>query len=160
MIIDRLNHAACYARLGKGIAAGLDYLKRTDFTNMEAGKHVIDGDNLYAMVQRFRTKSAVDVKWESHRKYIDIQYIIKGTERMGWLPLYLNPKITKPYDATGDAALYEGTGSMIDVRAGEFIIFCPDDVHAPGLSPDGNPADVFKVVVKVKVDPACAPCGF
>jgi len=154
MIVDRLDRADAYRQLGPRIAAGLDYLKATDFTNVEDGKHELDGENLFAMVQRYKTRSESQVIWEAHRDYLDIQYIAEGAERLGYYDLSLKPKITKPYGELKDAELYDAPGDYVTLTTGMFVIFAPHDVHAPGLAAGSPPlpAPAMKVVVKVKLD--------
>jgi len=71
---------------------------------------------------------------------------------MYWAPLPLLTKVTMPYDEKGDAALYSliPEGVPVQVSAGQFTIFYPQDGHVPSCAWD-QPAEVFKVVVKVRV---------
>lgn len=161
MILDRLAHAAAYRRLSPSLAKAFDYLEATDFTGLADGRHDIDGDRVFAIVQHNRTKAPAVAIWEAHRKYIDVQYMVEGTERMGYLPLD-KAIVSTPYDAEKDAAFYKPGNDLIEVGAGSFAVFGPQDVHAPGLvagSP-ATPAEVVKVVVKVAVDPEAGPAGF
>ena len=152
MILDLLDNADAYNALGPRIAQGLAFLRNTDLAALPLGKNVIDGDNLFAMAQRYDSRTHDNMIWESHRRYIDIQYIGEGEELMGYLNLTEQATVTRPYDETGDAALYSTTaGSLFKIQAGKFAIFTPQDVHAPGLAIDNKPSPVFKVVVKVLV---------
>ena len=73
--------------------------------DLAPGRHEIDGEEVYASVQRHFTKPVAERQYESHRKYIDIQYIHTGREIMYWAPLPLLTKVTMPYDEKGDAGL-------------------------------------------------------
>ena len=160
MILDRIANAASYRKLSPRIAAALDYLDGTDFDNTEAGRHTLDGDNLFAMVQQYKTRPMSEIIWESHRKYIDVQYVHSGREWMGVIDRTAEGcTVSTEYDAGKDAAFYDAKGDLLNLAAGQFIILAPDDVHAPGLAA-GEPAKVTKVVVKVAVDPNAGPCGF
>ena len=139
MIVDRLDNAGAYHALGPRLAAALRFLQENDVTAFKDGRYDIDGDDVFVLVQRYRTKSLSQAVWESHRNYIDVQYVAQGEERLGYVPLAANPTVTKPYDASMDAALYQATGSMLDVTAGTFLIFTPQDVHAPGLAAGSPP---------------------
>ncbi|NUQ62541.1 MAG: YhcH/YjgK/YiaL family protein [Pirellulales bacterium] len=152
MILDRLENAAPYRGYHQRVAKAFDYLAKTDLLALPAGKYELDGDRLYAMVQRSRTRRLDEIVWEAHRKYIDVQYVAAGAERMGYVALDETLKVAKPYSEEGDAVLLEAHGSFFDVRAGSFVVFGPKDVHAPGLAVDDLPSDVVKIVVKCRID--------
>jgi YhcH/YjgK/YiaL family protein len=163
MILDRLEHASSYQQLSPLVVKALDFLRRTDLSKLPAGRNEIDGDQLYAMAQRYQPRNGSDkaMTWESHRKYIDIQYVVSGRERMGCIPLSKDLKVTRPYDDAGDAALYEHAPlNLFIVPAGYFALFSPQDVHAPGVAMDPAEGEVLKIVMKVRVDPKRGPNGF
>lgn len=159
MILDGIDRASAYRPLSPRLAAALDYLQHTDFSKMADGRYDLDGDRVYALVQRYQTRLPDPIIWESHRRYIDVQYVAAGAERMGWMPLSAEPVVTQPYEEEKDAALYSGQGDFLELRQGSFVIFTPHDVHAPGLAV-GGPAAVVKVVVKVQVNGSSGGCGF
>jgi len=150
MILDRLENADMYRGLEPRIVAALDYLRRADFSQLTDGRHELDGDRLFAIVQRYRTRPLADSLWETHRRYVDVQYLVAGTERMGFASLTPETPVRQPYDEAKDVAFYDAQGDCFDVRAGSFVVFAPHDVHAPGLAAGSPPvpAEVFKVVVK------------
>lgn len=161
MIRDRIENAEPYGRLGRGIAQALEWLRTTDCTKLAQGKHDIDDQRVFAVVQRYVPKPLAEAAWEAHHRYIDVQYVAAGSERMGCTPLGPGMKISKPYDPHQDLVFYETDGDLLVFRTGEFAIFTPQDVHAPGLAPAGGPADeVIKVVVKVRVDDKRPGTGF
>ncbi|MFM8703753.1 MAG: YhcH/YjgK/YiaL family protein [Planctomycetia bacterium] len=116
------------------------------------GRHEIDGDFAYALVQRYETRPAAAMQLEAHRRYIDIQYVVRGREVIHWAPLAALAEVTLPYDDGKDVALFAAGGPMVPVRlpAGQFMILFPDDAHAPCCVWD-EPGEVVKVVVKVAV---------
>lgn len=150
MILDHLERADRYAPLAAGIAAALRYLRDTDFTALPDGRIELDGDRLIAIVSRYRTKLPHEAVWESHRRYIDVQFMVRGSERFGYLPREAAPPIKTPYNDAKDVVFYEPGDETLRLRAGHFAIFFPEDVHAPSLA-DGEPDDVLKVVMKVAV---------
>ena len=99
-----------------------------------------------------RTKPVAERVYESHRKYIDIQYMLRGREIMVWAPLASMKTVTMPFDESKDAALYAliPDGVPVEVRAGQYAIFYPDDAHIPSCA-WGEPEEILKVVVKVRV---------
>ena len=149
MIKDRLENAEIYYPISLNLKKGLEWLRSTDLKNIENGKYEIDGENLYANVQEYTTKD--DGKYEAHRKYIDIQFLLKGTEKICSLPKEKLQE-TKPYQEEAEAAFYTANTNPIELTLGNgyFAIFYPQDGHMPGLCVE-KPANVKKVVVKVKI---------
>ena len=88
-----------------------------------------------------------EVKWESHKKYIDLQYIIKGKEIIGVADAS-KAIITKPY--TVDAMNYTADGTYYTTDAGTFFLFFPNDAHRPTIKADGYDI-VKKIVIKIQV---------
>ncbi len=148
MIIDKLENAHLYYSLNKNLEKGLKYLQSTNLLLTEEGKHVIDGENIYANVQSGLTKDSTTTPWEAHRIYTDIQYIIKGTEIMGWANLDDFNK-TEEYSSENDVVFGTAQGSYFTVPEGYFVIFTPQDAHKPMLKIN-TPEYVKKVIVKVK----------
>ena len=151
MIYDRLNNAEQYFALSKNIQKGFEFLLNNDLANMQDGKHIIKGDEIYANIQTLTTKPIEEAKWEAHRKYIDIQYVIKGYEKMGYGVLQDFKKVAIPYNDEKDVIFLEdGNYNYVDVQNGDFVIFYPNDVHAPMLNYK-EPMKIKKVIVKVKL---------
>lgn len=150
MIIDLLENAEKYAAVHKRISLAFHYLQTTDLDKIAPGKYAIDGDNIFAIVQEYKTMDAANEEMESHRKYIDVQYMIKGAELVGHE--YLKGQMpSKEYDATEDFMLFPGTPSFFTkMEAGTFMVFFPTDLHMPCIRVD-EAAMVKKAVVKVKV---------
>jgi len=149
MIIDNIENASLYAGVSKPIKKALNYIQNTDFTNIKLGKHQINGDNMYALVNEYETKNATESFLEGHRKYIDVQFIIDGTEQIGYTAL-ANQIVTKKYDSKDDYLLFNDQHSMISLKKGMFAIFFPNDLHMPGIKIEKS-SIVKKVVVKVKI---------
>jgi len=104
-----------------------------------------------AIVSEYETKVKNEVGYEAHRKNIDIQYLLKGEERIACLPIE-KLKETKPYSEEKDAAFFTASIKPIEMTLGDgyFAIFFPQDGHMPQLSVD-EPKMVKKVVVKVEI---------
>ena len=149
MIYDRLKNKEQYYTLHKNFKKAFEFLANTDLKNIEDGSYEIDGKAIYANVQSLKTKLVEDKKWEVHRKYIDIQYIISGKEKMGYGILEDFNEITQKYDTEKDVEFLNGDKfNFVDVQEGDFVIFYPNDVHAPMLSVN-EPINVKKVIVKI-----------
>jgi len=149
MIIDRLANTTPLYQLPARLARALDYLRTTDMRTVALGRHDLDGDDLFALVQEYTTRAADQCVWEAHRRYIDVQFVVTGAERMGVASL-AQMREREAYDAARDVAFFEPGSEFVTIRAGMFAIFGPEDVHSPGHAA-GEPAVVRKVVVKASV---------
>ncbi len=150
MIIDSLKNAEQYLCLGEGIKKGLDFLKQNKEAALPVGRHEIDGDKVYALVQEYETQQKSERKLEAHRNYIDIQFVASGTECMGYIKsegqtvsaVYLPEKDVEFYSSDEDV--------LMPICAGEFAIFFPQDAHRPCCM-NKTPSHVRKIVIKVKI---------
>lgn len=149
MIFDSIENSGLYFGLGEKFQKALEFLKNTDFENLPLDKIEIDGDNVFALPQKYVTKNESEGKWESHRKFIDIQYVVSGSENIGFVfEDYLDE--LEPYNEERDVEFFSGDGDYVQINEGEFAVFFPDDAHKPGLKVSEN-EEVFKIVVKVKI---------
>jgi YhcH/YjgK/YiaL family protein len=147
MIIDKLDNITCYYGLGDRMKKALEYLENTDLDELQPGKYNIDNDEIYVMVSEYDTKAVEDALWEAHKNYIDIQYMVKGSEKMGYTNVD-NIEITIEYNTEKDILFGTAKGDFVTVEQGMFIVFAPQDGHMPSISVE-NPERVKKVVVKV-----------
>lgn len=148
MITDRLTNAHLYSSLGTRIQRAFEYLQNTDLHSLPTGKFDLDGKNLYINSQEYLTKLPEQGKWETHRLYIDLQYIISGTERIGYA--HLSRLVQEDYDPGKDFLSLSGTGDFVTLSAGDFMLLFPEDAHMPGMAVE-NPTPVKKVVVKISL---------
>lgn len=149
MIYDCLKCPKLHTAKGSRLNAALKYLEENDFLTMEPGRYQIDGDEIYALVQQYETKPLVEGKWEAHRKYIDIQYVADGEERIGFSNIN-QMKPSEEYNPEKDIQFFYGEGHFKSVKKGQFMVLFPEDVHMPGITADVK-SKVKKVVVKVLV---------
>jgi len=149
MIFDSIENSETYYGLGEKFQKAFEFIKNTDFSEISDAKIEIDGDNIFALVQKYNTKNPKNAKWEAHRKYIDIQYMISGAENIGFvLSDYLD--LVDEYNIENDIEFFDGLGDFVQLNEGEFAIFFPNDAHKPGLHIKESEL-VHKVVVKVRV---------
>ena len=147
MILDTLDNAARYDSLHSRFKPAFDWLRSRRLEDLPNGRQEIEGDHLFALVMRENGRGQAVAKYETHRKYIDIQYIVTGFDLMGWAHLVPDLKSTG-YDAAKDCEFYEAKPTLwVPVPAGTFTIFFPEDAHAPMAGTD----PMLKVVVKVGV---------
>jgi biofilm protein TabA len=146
MILDMLSNCPRYYAFNNGLKKGFDFLARADVADLEDGRYEIEGDRVYAIIQRTTGRSQQDGQLEAHRRYTDIQFIINGDESMGWSPLQEVKDSSLGYDEKNDLEFFAGTpSSVVRVAPGSFAIFTPSDAHLPCI---GEGA-IHKVVVKV-----------
>ena len=152
MILDTLDHSARYEVLSPRFARAFTFLRAVDGTQT-IGRHEIDGDDVFALVQSYATKPVEGALFEAHRKYIDVQFLFSGRETILWAPLAAMMEETMAFDVTKDATLWKLVPDATPLRmsAGHFAILFPEDAHAPCVEWT-QPEQVFKVVVKVAVD--------
>ena len=148
MIIDHLDHADRYVALGSAFKQTFDFLRASDLETLAEGRHSLAGDDLFAVVQRYATKPLSEGFWEAHRRYIDLQFIARGTERIGYAPL--RRMTLESHDASRDLSLLRGKGDFLTLTDGCFMILWPEDAHMPGLQ-TGRSGPVLKIVFKIAV---------
>ena len=154
MITSTLDQLHWYSIISPNFEKAIRYALAADFTVVDAGKHPIDGENVFAIVNEYVTKPAEECEPESHRDYADIQIMVVGEERFGYLPL-TGQTASTPYSRAKDVAFYSiarGDLNYITLRAGQFIIFFPSDIHQPEVYVS-RPLPVRKVVLKVALRP-------
>lgn len=154
MITSTLAQLHWYKIISPNFEKAISYALATDFRTIEPGKYPIDGENVLAIVNEYTTRPAAECDPESHREYADIQIMIAGAERFGYVPLIDQPAST-PYRPEMDVAFYSIPAEEIDyitLHAGQFIIFFPTDIHQPEVF-CRQPELVRKVVLKVGLRP-------
>ena len=150
MILDHLDQSEMYYGLGRNFAEAFDWLRSGAHEKLAAGRHTVRGDHLIAIVDEYTPKPLTDQSiWEAHRRYCDIQYMARGTERHGFAVLGQVAETT-PYDSGRDVAFYSAGTDFVTLFPGIFTIYTPRDVHAPGLAAPEVQA-VRKIVMKVLV---------
>jgi YhcH/YjgK/YiaL family protein len=150
MITDTLAQHRRYTGLSPRFAAAFEFLQKFSARQPD-GRHDLDGDNCFALVQSYTTRPLAEAKFEAHRQYVDIQFIQAGRESILWSPLAALTQVTEPYVAERDIAFFANPPHWTSVKlhAGQFTIFFPADGHAPGIECDGA-TEVRKIVIKVR----------
>lgn len=137
-----------YFRHPERWAAAFEFLARTDLDSLEAGVYPIMGNEVYAMVSEYETKTAEEARYESHRKFADIQHLITGSEGMG-LGMAESAVVSEPYSEKQDVMFYNSLNGQIHPADSKvFFIFFPSDAHQPCLSLT-HKEKVKKIVIKV-----------
>jgi biofilm protein TabA len=153
MIQDRLDQASRYHALHPLFARAFAWAGEAANRARPDGRHDLDGDDLYAVLDSGTTGAPTDKRFESHRRYIDIQVNLAGGEIMEWTPI-AGLAIADDFQPGADLRFYlppsRGITRLL-VRPDEFAIFWPTDAHKPCCHPEGQPAPFRKIVFKVAV---------
>jgi YhcH/YjgK/YiaL family protein len=130
----------------------VDFLRGRDLRLLPDGRVDIDGDRVFALVQRYETVRTEAPKFEYHRKYIDVQFIASGEEVVCWATSE-TMKVTEAYDERKDVCfgtVKKGKWTPVHLQTGQLAVLWPEDAHAPKIA-SGEPSPVMKIVVKVAV---------
>jgi biofilm protein TabA len=148
MILDDINNHKRYINNHPLFQQAFDFLVHTNFETLENGKHEINSDNMFAIVSRNGNSISEDSKMESHRKYIDIHFVVKGSDRIGWKSISDCKGSIGTFNVEDDYILYQEADYLsFNVTENKFLVVYPEDVHAPLL----ETKDLFKVVLKIKL---------
>ena len=149
MILDVLENADVYNTLNTGFAPAFEFLRRKDLADLPEGKHHIDGNRIYAIAVKAVGRKKEVGELEAHKKYIDIQYVLAGTDEVGWRSRSTCSQPRAEYNAEDDYQMFgDEPSAWVTTVPGSFAIFFPNDPHIPMISPD----ELHKVVVKVAVE--------
>ena len=151
VIVDTFENVDLYAPCCWGLKQAVDFARQFDPAAAD-GKIEIDGQRMYAMVLSYKTKSTDGLPFEAHKKYLDVQILLRGEERMD-VSLDADLPIQTPYSEDADAILFDAPDSYSSLVAkpGQFAAFFPEDIHRPSAALGGASADVRKLVVKIRL---------
>lgn len=149
IIVDRLERAEGYYQMHPAFEKAFAFLRQDGLAELPADRYEIDGERLFCMISKGPGRSRAEAKLEAHRKYIDIQYVIAGTDEMGWKPTADCKEIDTEYDVDKDIMFFKDPpDSWTPVFVGSFVIFFPQDAHAPLVSK----GEIHKAVLKIAVE--------
>ncbi|QNF35428.1 YhcH/YjgK/YiaL family protein [Adhaeribacter swui] len=150
MIFDHLQNAARYTVLHPDFEVAFNFLKNNKVADLPTGKHTIRGEEVFAIISDdFGFGGKEQARLESHRHYIDIQVVLAGTDVMGWQRLAACQNITEPYTPERDLIFYSDQPLVwFEVPADHFVIFYPEDTHAPLATADKLRKIVFKIAIQ------------
>lgn len=146
MIVCPWKDLGRYAPIIPGLEEAMNVV--AGLTTMEPATYPLSGGGK-VMVQQGTTKSNVGMEIEAHRNFLDIQYIVKGQETVGWAPLEtLTP--SGEYNPAKDKGMYTGHCDYMVIGEGYCYVVYPEDGHMPGVHLD-TPSEYQKIVVKLAV---------
>ncbi|MBQ5824981.1 MAG: YhcH/YjgK/YiaL family protein [Clostridia bacterium] len=118
------------------------------------GSYELIPDKLSANIATYNTGDAATKNLEAHRRYADVQIVLKGAERIDWAHISTcTDEISEEFSKGGDIGFYadpEYVSSMV-LDAGTFVYLLPEDAHKPCVNAGADSAEVTKVVFKIKL---------
>ena len=148
MIKASISASGRYEALHPRFGAAFAFLRRPDLASLAPGRYDLAGEECFAMISEPELSPlAEEMTYEVHRRYLDIQSPLAATELFGVAPA---PAAVPGFDEAKDCALFPYRGDAVTVRPGEFIVFHPEDAHAP-CHTAGAVVRQKKVVIKVAV---------
>ena len=152
MIYGNDKQLSKFSYLEDKIQVCFEFMKNHNFNEMELGRYEIDGSNIYMNLEEFTTTTADNRIWEAHKNYMDIHYIVRGAEQIGFA--FLDNMTQVEYREASDLMVLTGTGAGTAIlNAGDFMICYPDDVHQAGVQV-GEPSLIRKAVFKIRITDA------
>ncbi len=151
MIVDTLENASRYYMLHPAFEMAMDHLAKADADAFKAGSTELSGRDVYVNAMERLTVAEDEAVWESHESYMDIHFMVEGSERIK----YGEPdkmRVSVPYDRENECTLFEGDkGLEVNVPANGFVVFFPGEIHKAMIA-SGEPAVAKKMVAKIKLD--------
>lgn len=148
MIFSTIANADRYAALHPLFPRAFEFMRDTDLPALAPGRYPIVGEQLFVIVEDVPGRARVEAKLECHRRYIDIQLVLEGTDQMGWKALADCIDPMSDYSAEKDIRFFHDEPvTWIATPPGHFCIFFPDDAHAPLVSEGHIRKVIFKIAV-------------
>jgi YhcH/YjgK/YiaL family protein len=133
------------------LKTAVEHLKTTDFAALPVGNYELQGRDIHVQVIDLHTRPFAETFAEVHREYIDVQFLVHGSEKIGVATDTGNNVVSRDKLDAHDLLLYTGmeNESTLTMTPGSFAVFLPTDAHRPGCAAD-QPQAIRKVVVKVR----------
>ena len=154
MIVDSIERwKAGKAILPPAVDRALKLASALDLATMEPGRYELEGDKIFVLVMDAQSGPKAEKRPEAHAKYLDVQYVVKGAEKMGYSPYPDQVKVTEEDLEGRDIIFYDSAAHETDVLVNEgmFAVFFPYEVHRPCVAVDA-PAKARKAVIKIHKD--------
>ncbi len=147
MILDYLENYEKYEKMLPNLRKGMELVRSVE--DSPVGSY--DGeDGIYAMVQEGVTADISGNKFETHKKYLDVQIVMEGCECIQWENAS-RLDISDEYNPDADLKLYRGNGKNITISEGMFYILFPEDAHKCCGKADAQGGHYRKIVLKLPV---------
>ena len=152
MIITNVNNEIQNKSLAKDIRFCIEFAKKNEnkILSLVNGSYDVGYNNIKMNLGKYFTKSENEKFWESHKKYLDVQIMINGTEKVAINDI--RDMEVKSFDKKKDLTILEGDKAFdIIMKTGDVLVFFPNDVHKPELnvSENDDSGNIRKIVTKV-----------
>jgi YhcH/YjgK/YiaL family protein len=148
MILDTICNIEQYSKLHPLFQQVFEYIHNTDLHKLASGKHIVLNDDIFVLIQRGPGQTKADSTLECHRKYIDIQLVLDGTDEMGWKPLADCQQAIDSFNIANDVQFFKDLPlNWLTIPPNKFCIFFPEDAHSGMISEHPIHKAVFKIAV-------------
>ena len=148
MIVDHIRNYKQYCFANKDFEKIFEVLKTLD-KNSPHEKIVIEEGRLWVNVAPAGERTGI-AEFEAHQNFIDIHFLLSGKEEFGYANVD-DLKVTVPYDAQKDLAMYKDNGISMILDQGYFCVTFPQDAHIPFKKKLGA-QPLVRAVAKIKVN--------
>lgn len=151
MIYDIIENCEKYFNKDDKFYRAIRYATEFDLSKPD-GNYELEGENVIAKVQSYKTSLAEQHIFENHKLYADIQIMRIGSERQD-VVIGEELELMVPYHAQKDVTKYKGgeTFTTVILHSGQFVVYFPDDIHRPNCMTGESPEEVRKICMKVKI---------
>lgn len=146
MIVDKIENLKLCFNIHSYFEKTFNYIETVDFNKLKEGVFEIEGTDFFTIYSDI-ADAKNEAKFESHKKYLDIHYVIKGTELFGFKNID-HSCVISTYSSERDVMFFENKEfDTITLSENMFVVFFPSDVHAPVIESKGLKKIVFKIKI-------------
>ncbi len=152
MLFDNIDNFFRYAQKNESSIMAYDFIVNYLKKPLPLGHYELDGDNVFANVIEYDTVPAADKDFETHRRYIDFQFLVSGRELI-YLERPEALEVSSPYDAENDVEMLKGKSGICGflLQPNQFAVFYPHEAHKPGCCGKAS-EKVRKIVIKIAMN--------
>lgn len=148
MIISNLKECERVCEHFPFIQYILEFTKSFDIESATVGMFELKGKDFFYIYSESNNEFS-EVNFECHKRYIDVHLVLKGEEEFAWAPLSLMKRPIRTYSEEDDVSLYSDlVRNKFTLHPDDFVIFFPEDCHAPSISSK----ELKKLVFKIKIE--------
>lgn len=128
------------------------FLADKDIATLAAGRHPLDGDAIFASVERLRTQDEQVRRFEAHQRYLDIQLLLAGREKHRYAPDLHGMTLVEDHLRERDLAFYSPptSHSSLFLEPGHYAVYFPGEPHSPCCAVTEGGEEIHKIVFKIR----------
>ena len=142
MIYDKLENFEKYVSVHEEFKTVAEFIKNNDLLALPVGKSPIN-EKVFYNRQSYMGKPDTD-KYESHIKYIDVQIVLKGVEKIKHSTV---APVIEELNEKDCYFTYTNQDGSVTVFENTFAVYFPGELHAPGIGV--NDEQIEKIIFKV-----------